>query len=337
MTDAQRKLDHIRAALDQDSSARGAAFDRYRVLHNAMPDMDLDDVDTSCEFLGRRIAAPFLIASLTGGTPETAVINRNLAEAAQQARVPLALGSAKIVLKNPDAYDSFKVRRLCPDVPLLANLGLADLGRAFSLDDCRRLVHTLEADALIFHINPLHEALQKHGSTHCAGLFGLLAGAVQQLPVPVMVKEVGHGISARVFSQLDACGVFAIDVAGQGGASWGDIENRRAADPGHAAVCATFRDWGIPTPDILESLQLAPRTAQLVASGGVRNGLDIFKCLCLGADLASAGLPLLAPALQSAAAATARLERFITELRIALFATACPTPNAAHRGLLTTA
>jgi isopentenyl-diphosphate delta-isomerase len=332
---AQRKLDHMRAALEQDLGGRGSAFDRFRAVHNALPEIALDSVDTGCEFLGRRIAAPFMIASLTGGAPEAGIANRNLARAAQAARVPLALGSAKIVFRDPGALDTFHVRALCPDIPLLANLGLADLGRRFSIDDCARLVETLEADALIFHINPLHEAMQARGATDFTGLGALLGDAVQQLDIPVIVKEVGHGVCADVFRRLDACGVYGVDIAGQGGTSWGLIEEQRAQDdPQRAAVCRTFRDWGLCAPDILDSLYGIKRNARLIASGGVRNGVDVFKCLCLGADMAAAALPLLAPALHSAEAAAARLDIIIRELRLALFATGCPTPGHAHRGLL---
>lgn len=331
----KRKTDHIRAALEQDQNASGAAFDRYRAIHNALPEIALDSVDTRGEFLGRSIAAPLMIASLTGGAPESEAVNRNLARAAQAARIPLALGSAKIAIQNPAALESFAVRDLCPDIPLLANLGLADLGRSFSVEDCARLVDDLRADALIFHLNPLHEALQAHGTTDFTGLETRLRDAVRQLGIPVIVKEVGHGISADAFRRLDACGVLAVDIAGQGGTSWGFIEERRAEnDPARAAVCRAFRDWGLPATDILESLYGVKREARLIASGGVRNGVDAFKCLCLGADMAAAALPLLAPALHSAEAAETKLQTMIRELRLALFATGCASAGQAHRGLL---
>ena len=313
----------MQGALAQYENPAPGAFRDYFPVHNALPELNLGDVNPGCTFLGRDIAFPFMIASLTGGPEQGGAINRNLAVAAQQQRVPLALGSMKIVFREPETMKSFDVRALCPDVPLMLNLGLADLGSAFSVQDCARVVKQLAADALIFHINPLHEALQACGTTNFKGLTDALTHAVQELECPVIVKEVGHGISADIFRRLDHCGVHAVDVAGQGGTSWGFIEGYRAQDAQRKEVCRSFEQWGIPTHVILEDLRGMGRNAALIASGGITTGVDVFMALCLGADLAAAAGPLLEPALESAEQVEAVIERFSLEFKTAMFATGC--------------
>ena len=331
---SQRKTEHLKGALKFARHERHGAFDDYTVIHNALPEINLEDVDTSLEFLGKKIAAPLMIGSITGGPDNAEAVNKNLARAAQSAGVPLSLGSAKIVFKKQKTRASFDVRALCPDVPLLLNLGLADLEESFSVSDCARLCADLAADALIFHINPLHEAVQKNGNTRFAGLADRLARAVNELEIPVIVKEVGHGISPAVFEKLDALGVYAIDIAGAGGTSWGFIEGYRAKNKIHKKTCDTYADWGLPTARILEMLQANKRKSMLIASGGVRSGVDVFKSLCLGADMAAAALPFLKPALSGRKAVEKELNRFITELRLAMFASGCRIPRDARPGLL---
>jgi isopentenyl-diphosphate Delta-isomerase len=314
-----RKTDHIEGALKPSGDSSAHYFDRYIVEHCALPEFDWDDLDTSCEFLGRTVSAPFMIGSLTGGPEQAAQMNRRLASAAQKAGVPLALGSAKIAIRDPASLPSFQVRELCPDVPLLANLGLADLESDFTMEDCRALVKSIEADALIFHINPVHEAMQAEGTRRFTGLIDRLLKAVDSVGVPIVVKEVGHGISRAVFEKLDGCDLYAIDIAGSGGTSWGAIESERTTDPARKAACRTFADWGFPTPLILESLAGVPREAKLIASGGIRSGLDLFKSLCLGADFGAAAMPFLKPALIDADAVSVVLDQFILELKLAMF------------------
>ncbi|MEW5945789.1 MAG: type 2 isopentenyl-diphosphate Delta-isomerase [bacterium] len=320
---SRRKEEHVRGALELAAVPHSGAFDNYRVVHNALPEIALNDVDASCEFLGKKLRAPFMIASLTGGPELAGKINENLAKGAQRTGVPVALGSARIAIHDSSTLSSFQVRSLCPDVPLLANLGLVDLDRAFDINDCRELVKKLHADALIFHVNPLHEALQTEGNTDFAGLLERLRRAVHELEFPVIVKEVGHGISAEVFRKLDECGVYAVDVSGAGGTSWGYIEGRRDKDPMLKRVCRTFSNWGIPAVSILEGLRETRRNAKLIASGGIRSGVDVFKAVCLGADLGAAGLPFLEPALQNPEAVADVLRQFILEFRLAMFAAGC--------------
>jgi isopentenyl-diphosphate Delta-isomerase len=319
----KRKEEHVRAALEQAALTHRGVFENYRVIHNALPEIDLDSIDASCEFLGKKLRVPLMIGSITGGPRLADKINENLARAAQQMGVALALGSAKVAIRDASALPSFQVRGLCPDVPLLANLGLVDLGVAFDMDECAKLVDDIKADALIFHINPVHEALQAEGNTRFSGLLDRLKNAVSHLHVPVVVKEVGHGINANVFSRVDACGVYAIDVAGSGGTSWGMIEGDRAADPSLAGACRTFSDWGVPTGAILKKLQGRIGNARLIASGGLSTGVDLFKSVCLGANLGAMSLAFLKPATESADEVARTLQQVILEFRIAMFSTGC--------------
>ncbi len=320
---SKRKIEHLNAALDYYDKSKVNSFDNYYMVHNALPGIELADVDSSCDFLGRIISAPIMIGSLTGGPERAGEINRNLAIAAQNAGIALALGSAKIAFIKEKAAASFQVRDLCPDVPLLMNLGLVDLGACFSTDDCRSLMERTEADALIFHMNPLHEAMQAEGNTDFKGLANRLRKAVAEFDFPVIVKEVGHGISADAFGRLSDVGVYAVDVAGRGGTSWGYIESSRSTDAVRRAACRSFVDWGIPTADILARIGGAKTATRLIASGGVRNGIDAAKCICLGADLAAAAGAFLEPALESPVAVENKIRQFILEFRMAMFATGC--------------
>lgn len=331
---SKRKEEHVRGALEFMKNPPRSPFDDYTIIHNALPEIDLSEVDATCEFLGKTISAPLIIDSITGGPSLARNINFNLAAAAQKTGVPLALGSAKIVFTHPETIESFDVRDICPDIPLLLNLGLVDLDHSFTIDDCRNLVKKLRADALIFHLNPLHEALQSEGNTNFRGLEQKLKTAVNQLAFPIIIKEVGHGISPEVFARLETCGVHAINIAGQSGTSWGYIEARRAADPTKKRIAENFTNWGIPTPLILEQLKGKKRTTKLIASGGIRTGIDIFKSLTLGADITSAAAPFLNPALESANSVEETLTQFILELRLAMFATGADKIKKINSGML---
>ena len=320
---SQRKSDHIRINLTEDVSFKRVTtgFERYRFVHCALPGFDLEDVDTSSDLLGKSLKSPILISSMTGGTQEAGLINTRLAEAAQAAGVGMGLGSLRAAIDDAALLDTFRVRSVAPDILLLANLGAVQLNLGYGSDECRRAVETVEADALILHLNPLHEALQPDGDDHFAGLLTRIEAVCQALNVPVVVKEVGFGISEQVARLLAGAGVSAIDVAGAGGSSWSQVEMYRATNPLHRQVAQTFADWGIPTA---ESLAMARRGAPelpILASGGVRNGIEVAKALALGAAACGIAGPLLRAASESSEAVAEYLATVETELRLAMFST----------------
>jgi isopentenyl-diphosphate Delta-isomerase len=316
----QRKNDHIRINLEEDVAAKGitTGLERYRFEHQALPNLDFDDVDTGVRFLGHAVRIPLLISSMTGGVAEGGRINRNLARAAQACGVALGLGSGRIALEDAAAREHFRVRQEAPDVLLLANLGAVQLNYGFDARHCLDLVEMLEANALILHLNALQEAVQPEGNTRFAGLLDRIAEVCARLPIPVVVKEVGWGLSADMVRLLAQAGVAAVDVAGAGGTSWSEVERLRSGDQ-MAAVAAAFAGWGIPTADALVTARRAAPTLPIVASGGIRNGVEVAKCLALGADLAGLASPLLKAAARSAEEAERALEVIGRQLRIAMF------------------
>lgn len=317
----RRKSEHIRINLEEDvRSAASTGLENYRFVHQALPELDLKDVDTALTLLGRHLASPVLISSMTGGTAEANKINRRLAEAAQAERVAIGVGSQRAALENSRTAATFQVRRYAPDVLLFANLGAVQLNYGYGLDECRRAVDMIEADALYLHLNPLQEALQTGGDTNFSGLARKIENVCRRLPVPVVVKEVGWGISAQAAKLLMRCGVAAIDVAGAGGTSWSQVEMHRAPDEMSRRLAASFVGWGLPTAESILAVKRAAPSVRIIASGGLADGLDIVKCLALGASLGGmAGLFLKAAAI-SADRAGRTLQLIKQQIRVAMFA-----------------
>jgi isopentenyl-diphosphate delta-isomerase len=310
-----RKQEHIRLALEQRMQLEARFFDEWYFEHQALPELDFDAVDTTVEFLGKRLAAPLLISCMTGGTSSAARINENLAYAAERVGVAVGVGSQRKALESPATADTFEVRHAAPTVPLLANLGAVQLNYGYGVEHCRRAVEMIGADALVLHLNPLQEALQPEGNGNFANLLPKMAAVVEHVGVPVIVKEIGCGISARAARDLQRIGISTIDVAGLGGTSWARIEASRSGD---LDLGESFADWGIPTPDCIQEVAAVPGV-EVIASGGVRNGIDVAKCLALGAGLVGMAYPYLAAATESAEAVEAKLRRTLQELRIAMF------------------
>lgn len=318
----QRKADHIRINLQEDVDFKrvSTGFERYTFAHCAMPDFDLENVDTFVTLLGKRLAAPLIISSMTGGTPEARVINQRLAEAAQAAGIGMGLGSQRAAIRDTTLADTYQVRHVAPDILLLANLGAVQLNYGYGPDECRRAVEMVEADALILHLNPLQEALQPEGDTRFSGLLIKIGEICRALEVPVVIKEVGWGISERVARQLASVGVAAIEVAGAGGSSWSQVEMHRARDEIQRQVAAAFADWGIPT---VESLLMTCRGAPellAIASGGIRDGIQMAKSIALGATACGVAGPFLRAASKSIPAVSDLITVLVTQLRVAMFA-----------------
>lgn len=338
MANKKHKDRHIDVCVrKQVSASRGISpFDVYSLEYNALPEIDLKDIDTNSQFLDWKLSAPLIINSMTGGSKRGGEINVNLARAAQSRRVALFLGSAKIALKDKAALKTFQVRKHCADIPLFANLGLADLEVAFTIEDCRELVKSVEADGLVFYINPLHEALQPDGNTSFRGLTEKLRRAAGELGSPVVVKEVGNGLSPAVVKKLNTIkNISAIDISGAGGTDWAMVEMRGHKDGRMKEICRTFSGYGSSAAEILDELGGKQNAVPLIASGGVRTGVDIVKSICLGASAAAMALPFLEPAGKSADDVAALIDRLATETRIAMFCAGALNLGALNRKLLT--
>jgi isopentenyl-diphosphate delta-isomerase len=330
-----RKADHIRVNLEQDvRSGLPTGLERLHFAHRALPDLNLDDVDAACAFLGKPLAAPLLISSMTGGTEQATRINMMLAEAAQSARIAIGLGSQRVALEDPRWEASFRVRSVAPDALLFANLGAVQLNYGYGIAECSRAVEMASADALFLHLNPLQEAVVPEGNTRFADLLPRIEAVCHALPVPVIVKEVGWGISAADARRLVDAGVAAIDVAGAGGTSWTQVEMHRASSRDQAHLAAAFLDWGIPTATALRDVHEALPAVPVIASGGLRNGVDLAKCIALGASLGGMAGPFLRSAAESPLAVHDRIRLTIAQLRVAMFAAGCATLDALRRAEL---
>lgn len=318
-----RKTAHLTIAANEDveSSSTRAGWDEVRLPHVALPEADADrDVDLSTTCFNKALAAPLVISGMTGGSERAGLINRRLAVVAQELGIAFGLGSQRAMLENPELLPTFAVRSVAPDILLLANVGAVQLNLGVSVSDCDRLVDSVGADALAIHLNPLQEMVQPEGDRDWSDLLPKIAAVVRGLEVPVLVKETGCGIDGALAAQLASVGVAGIDVGGTGGTAWGWIEGFRAADAQRQEIGATFREWGIPTADALRSCRATlPASVALVATGGVRSGLDVARALALGADLAGMALPFFRAADRSEDACLAFGRRVLEELRIAMF------------------
>jgi isopentenyl-diphosphate Delta-isomerase len=319
----QRKADHIKINLEQDvRSGLTNGLEKYHFIHEALPELDLEAVDLTLNIFGKSLNAPILVSSMTGGTEEARTINQRLAEAAQEVGVAMGVGSQRAALEDPSLSKTFSItRKVAPDILLFANLGAVQLNYGYGIEECRRAVDMLSADALILHLNPLQEAVQSGGDVNFAGLAGKIEEICKKLELPVIVKEVGWGISKGTAKLLHECGVSAIDVAGAGGTSWSQVEMHRAPDEFTRQLAATFVGWGIPTADsILNVKEVAPGTI-IFASGGLKDGLDIAKCLALGATLGGMAGQFLKAAAISAEKAVELMKLTKRQIQVVMFAT----------------
>ncbi|RMF47840.1 MAG: type 2 isopentenyl-diphosphate Delta-isomerase [Anaerolineae bacterium] len=323
-----RKNDHIRINLEEDvRSGLSTGLERYRLPHEALPEIALSDVDFRVPLFGKILQSPLLISSMTGGTSEAATYNQRLAEAAQEAGIAMGVGSQRAAIEHPELSATFAIaRKVAPDALLFANLGAVQLNYGYGVDECRRAVDMLQADALILHLNPLQEAVQHGGDTDFSGLAAKIEAVCRALEVPVIVKEVGWGISERTARLLAGCGVAAIDVAGAGGTSWSQVEMHRAPDEFTRRLAATFLDWGIPTAESIRNVRRAAPETPVFASGGLKDGLDIAKCLALGATLGGLAGPFLKAAAISTQAVLETIRLLEAQLRVAMFAAGARTP-----------
>jgi isopentenyl-diphosphate Delta-isomerase len=322
----QRKSRHLDVCLTEDVASRlDAGWDGVRLRHEALPEIALADVDIATSFLGLTLRAPLLISSMTGGTARAAEINRRLARNAEAAGIAFALGSGRAMLEDAALTPTFDVRAVAPNAVVFANLGAVQLNYGVRPEDARRLVGALDANGLYVHLNPLQEAIQPGGDTNFRALEPKLAALCAALDVPVIAKSVGSGIAPSTAARLVECGVAAIDVAGGGGTSWARVEGKRSGDAARERIAEAFGDWGYATPRATAAVRAALPAVPLVASGGIRDGVQVAKALALGADLAGLALPFLRAADESDAAVAALIDELVTGLRIAVFASGART------------
>jgi isopentenyl-diphosphate Delta-isomerase len=321
-----RKADHLRVCLEEDvQSHQTTGLEHYRFTHCCLPELDRSDIDLTTPFLGKSLGAPLLISSMTGGTEQARVINNRLAGVAQHYRIAMGVGSQRVAIENPQVASTFTVRSIAPDILLFANLGAVQLNYGYGLDQCLRVVEWLGADALVLHLNPLQESVQTKGDTNFKGLLAKIALLCEKLPVPVIAKEVGNGISGSMAQKLLNVGVAAIDVAGAGGTSWARVESERAKDPLQRRLGSTFANWGLPTADCITTIRSIDSHLPLIASGGLRNGLEVAKAIALGANIAGLALPFLQAAADSEQALHELVNALMAEIATVLFCTGSAT------------
>ena len=322
-----RKAEHIQLALESRMQASACHFSEYAFENSALPEIDFAEIEIGTEFLGKPLAAPLLISSMTGGTELATRINRNLAEAAKRCRVALGIGSQRRALEDPSLEASFQVASRATGIPLLANLGAVQLNYGFGLKECEAAVAMIQADGLVLHLNPLQEAIQPEGQTNFKDLLGKIEAITRRLSVPVIVKEVGAGISAATAQQLKQHGVHIIDTAGASGTSWARIEAQRAEQ---TSLGKLFGDWGIPTPESIRQVS-SVADVTVIGSGGIRSGLDAAKAVALGAHLVGIAQPFLKAAMDSAERVVEQIEQTVHELKISMFCAGCRTLNDLRR------
>ncbi len=332
MTDVtnERKIEHIQAIENDALTDRmGNYFDQVKLTHRALPQIALKDVDTKCEFLEKELSFPLLISSMTGGDHQLIRrINCNLAIAAEQCGVALAVGSQRVMFDNEAAKESFKLRQFAPTTVLISNLGAVQLNEGYGLAQAQAVVDVLDADGLYLHLNALQEAVQFEGDTDFSQLNLKIASVVEGLNKPVLLKEVGSGFSAIDVELGLEAGVRYFDVAGKGGTSWSRIEHHRnqnrqsasnnaAGSADELGLC--FQDWGIDTVSALKMLNCYTDRSTLISSGGLRNGIDMVKSVILGASICGMAAPFLKPAMESPEAVVVQIERLRREFKTAMF------------------
>ena len=316
----RRKQDHLEACLNDGVDLGRDSFGSLKLRYNALPGLALEEVSTETRFAGKIISAPLIISGMTGGVgPEFIRINRNLARGAQQLGIPFGLGSMKVLLAQPEALESFDMRAYAPDVPIIANLGLVSFNYGLGLADVKDLIRDLQPDAFGFHLNALQEVAMDEGDTDFRGLAERLTALKSQLDLPLYLKECGGGIAPEQVRIISQAGADYIDVSGNDGTSWAAVEARRSSNP---ALGELFSDFGLPTTWILKNLSPDQvGKSQIVAGGGIRDGIQAAKALALGARFVSVARPFLIAATESEAAVVACGERLIRELRTAMFLT----------------
>ena len=323
---SDRKDDHIRIVEEEDVEEPGTGFPDLHLVHEALPEIHRDEIDTSVEFLGHALDAPVVIESMTGGHPSALEINRNLAHAAQECGVPMGVGSQRAALEDPDKRESFEVvRESGPEAFVYGNIGAAQL-EAYGVAGVEDCVEMIDADAVAIHLNFLQEAVQPEGDVDARGCLDAIERVAAECSVPVIVKETGNGFAPSTAEELAEAGVDVLDIAGRGGTTWSGVEAHRAREKGDRQgeqLGTLFRRWGEPT--VASTILCAERHPRVVASGGVRSGLDVAKAIAAGAVAGGLAKPFLVPGGKGPDEAVTAVRDVIEELRTAMFVTGSAT------------
>jgi len=320
---SSRKRDHLIICCEQPVEQGDAGFADVHLVHNALPECDMDAIRTDARFLKNRFASPLFIAAMTGGHPDTLEVNRRLARAAERYGLGMGVGSQRAALENSRLEDSFSVvREEAPHAFLCANLGIVQL-RDHGVEWAERAVEMIDGQAIAIHLNFLQEAIQPEGDHNAEGCLQALETLCREFKHPVIVKETGCGISGETAARIWGAGAQAIDIGGYGGTSWAAVERLRATNPGLSALGDEFLGWGIPT--VVSIREVCRTGGPVIATGGVRTGIDLAKCIALGADLGGMALPLLKPAMKGEEALFGTIEAFNQQLKIAMFLTGSRT------------
>ena len=322
---SNRKDDHITLSLSEDVKGfRSAGFENYILEHNALPELDFSEIEISARFLGRDVSMPLIISSMTGGGKMSEKINRALAELANDFKIGLSVGSQRCALENKKLQKSFQmVRNYAPNIPILANFGASHLNYGYGIEECAQVIDMVDADALTLHLNPLHEVFQNNGNTNFSQLLTKIEQVCKKVCVPVIIKEIGYGISASVAKRLAEAGVYAVDVAGAGSVSWTEVEKHRSNDVVLRAAAESFIDWGIPTTQCIKSISENVRGLRIIASGGVDTGVKIAKAIALGASICGNASEFLRSITESRAKCENYVETLKLELKATMFCVGC--------------
>ena len=315
-----RKLEHIKICLKENVESNYTGFEDVMLIHNPLPEIDFDEINLEIDFLGKKLRAPFLIASMTGGHREALEINKNLAAAVEETGIGMGVGSQRAAIEDKTLADSFLVvREYAPTSFIYANIGMPQVVK-HGIEVVEKAVEMIDADAVAIHLNFLQEVIQPEGEKNARGCIEALKEVCREIKVPVIVKETGAGITLDAAQKLKKIGVSAIDVGGKGGTSWSGVETYRTKDEVSKMVGKDFWDWGIPTAfSVVDTYRILP----VIATGGLRSGLDVAKALCLGAIAGSAALPFLSPAANSETDVKKKIDYFMNGLRVAMFLTGC--------------
>lgn len=317
----KRKTEHIRLCLTENVEGinKSTGLEGISFLHNALPEINFDDIQLDASFLNKKIKAPFLVSSMTGGSELAEKINQNLAIAAEEKGWAIGLGSTRALLESNAHKDSFLIRKQAPSVPLIANLGAVQLNYGYGAEECQRIVDMTGADGIVLHLNSLQEAVQDGGDLNFDNLLPKIEKVCKALDVPVGAKEVGFGIDGTVAEQLYNAGISFIDVAGAGGTSWSQVEKLRSQDPLRKAAAEAFNNWGLPTKDCIVSVRSKLAEVPLVASGGMKTGVDAAKAITIGADVIGFARQLLQAATESDEAVIQTMNQIELELKMTMF------------------
>ncbi|MBM7543110.1 type 2 isopentenyl-diphosphate Delta-isomerase [Amphibacillus cookii] len=317
----KRKAEHITLCLTDQVEGKGvtSGMESVRLVHNALPEIDFNNIMLNTSFLGAPIATPFLISSMTGGAEQAGEINKHLATAAEERGWVFALGSTRALIEKESFRESFQIRKYAPTIPIVANLGAVQLNYGFSAEQCKDIVNMTGSTALVLHLNSIQEVIQTNGDTNFENLLPKIDQLTKSLEIPVGIKEVGWGIDGQTAKKLKDVGIQFIDVAGAGGTSWSQVEKLRSNDSIRKEAAEAFVDWGISTVESLVSIKEKVKGCPLIASGGMRTGVDAAKAMALGASHVGFARSILKQATTSTEAVLNVMETRELELKMAMF------------------